>query len=147
MAALKDVSPLQLLLHQRISTKMSLKCVAHEHHYTSTYMYVLTDIGSFVIFCRITSVKNFLTLFKVHSPKLQCATSYCCFGNYVFLVWLNSEIFTDTMGSNSQNLWNAYLGEFLSLCLADQGEVIRATPLESVCFAHCTYHLVLDPRS
>ena len=59
-------------------------------------MYVLTDNGSFVTFCRITSVKKFLTLFKIHSPKLQCATSYCCFGNYVFLVWLNSEIFTDT---------------------------------------------------
>ena len=64
-----------------------------------------------------------------------------------FLVWLNSEIFTDTMGSNSQNLRNAYLGEFLSLCLANQGEVIHATPLEAVCFAHCTYHLVLSPRS
>ena len=51
------------------------------------------------------------------------------------------------MGSNSQNLRTAYLGEFLSLCLANQGEVIHATPLEAVCFAHCTYHLVLSPRS
>ena len=51
------------------------------------------------------------------------------------------------MGSNSQNLRTAYLGEFLSLCLANQGEVIHATPLEAVCFAHCTYHLVLSPWS
>ena len=56
-------------------------------------------------------------------------------------------IYTGTMGSNSQNLRTAYLGEFLSLCLANQGEVIHATPLEAVCFAHCTYHLVLSPRS
>ena len=150
--------------------------------------------------------KNFFTLFKIHSPKLQCATSYrvfsltcpafmqiywnkrkrlhkkrvqlpedwfgtptwppfhcfgtpiwppwrhvktlyCCVGNYVFLVWLNTKIYTGTMGSNSQNLRTAYLGEFLSLCLANQGEVIHATPLEAVCFAHCTYHLVLSPWS
>lgn len=57
------------------------------------------------------------------------------------------DIHWTTTGSNTQNLWNAYLGEFPSLCLANQGEVIRATPLESVCLAHCTYHLVLIPWS
>lgn len=56
-------------------------------------------------------------------------------------------LFAGTMGSNSQNLRNAYPGEFLSLCLANQGLVIHATPLEAVCFAHRTYHLVWSPRS
>ena len=41
-----------LFYARKISTKMSLKYVAHWHHHISTYKYVSTDIGSFVIFCR-----------------------------------------------------------------------------------------------
>ena len=140
MAALKDVS---LLRQKNLDKDVTQVCssLASPHF----HLQVRFDWHWFIRYFLQERISSHCS--KIHSPKLQCATSYCCVGNYVFLVWLNTKIYTGTMGSNSQNLRTAYLGEFLSLCLANQGEVIHATPLEAVCFAHCTYHLVLSPRS
>ena len=54
---------------------MSLKYVAHWHHHISTYKYVSTDIGSFVIFCR----KEFLhTVQNSFSQIIMCHQLLLC---------------------------------------------------------------------
>lgn len=52
--------PYSCFYTREISTKLSLKYVALEHYYISTYMYVLTDIGSFVTFLQDHRCKEFL---------------------------------------------------------------------------------------
>ena len=145
MAALKDVSPLQLLLHQRnldkdVTQVCSTRASLHFH------LHVRLDWHWFIrYFLQDHQFKEFLnTVQNSFSQTTMCDQLILLLLKFIGFSGL---LFTGTMGSNSQNLRNAYPGEFLSLCLANQGLVIHATPLEAVCFAHCTYHLVWSPRS
>lgn len=64
-----------LFYARKISTKMSLKYVAHWHHHISTYEYVLTDIGSFVIFYRkefLHTVQNSFSQITMCDQLLLC---------------------------------------------------------------------------
>ena len=69
---------------------MSLKYVAHWHHHISTYKYVLTDIGSFVIFCRkefLHTVQNSFSQITMCDQLLLCRKLRFPIQRYTLVLW------------------------------------------------------------